>query len=89
MKLTIAAVAISLSLSLVGAAAALELRDLDPKTPACKDFYQFSNGGWLKTTPVLADRESFGTFNVLKERNRAQQSGALQERATRQFCAHR
>lgn len=77
MKLSVATVV--LSLSLVGPASALELRDLDPKTPACKDFYQFANGGWLKATPVPAHRESFGTFDVLQERNRAQQQALLAE----------
>ncbi|MGQ0799166.1 MAG: M13 family metallopeptidase [Pseudomarimonas sp.] len=79
MKLSVAALVISLTLSLGGPAAALELRDLDPKTPACKDFYQFANGGWLKATPVPAERESFGTFDVLQERNRAQQEALLAE----------
>ncbi len=77
MKLSVAAVVICLSL--VGSATALELRELDPKTPACRDFYQFANGGWLKSTPVPAERESFGTFDVLKERNRAQQEALLAE----------
>ncbi|MCI1709463.1 MAG: M13 family metallopeptidase [Chiayiivirga sp.] len=30
----------------------LDARNLDAKTPACRDFYQHANGGWLKANPV-------------------------------------
>lgn len=78
MKLSNAAIVL-LSLFLAGTANALDSRDLDPTSPACRDFYQYANGGWLKSTPVPADRESFGSFDVLIERNRAQQEALLQE----------
>jgi putative endopeptidase len=74
-----AALAIAFALLSSPMAQALDQRDLDPKTAACKDFYQYANGGWLSTTPVPAGRESFGTFDVLIERNRAQQEALLQE----------
>jgi len=64
---------------LAGSAQALDRRDLDPKTPACRDFYQYANGGWLAVTPVPPGRDSIGTFDVLIERNRAQQEALLDE----------
>ncbi len=76
MKRTVTA---ALALLLAGPALALDTRDLDPKTPACRDFYQYANGGWLNATPVPPGRESIGTFDVLIERNRAQQEALLQE----------
>ncbi len=74
-----ALVVVLLALAPCPAAVALDSRDLDPKTAACSDFYQYANGGWLQATPVPAERDSLGTFDLLLERNRAQQEALLQE----------
>ena len=34
------------------------------------NFYQFANGGWVKSHPLTAEYARFGTFNVLDEQNR-------------------
>lgn len=60
-------------------AAALDPSDLDPRTPACSDFYQYANGGWLQSTPVPPGRESYGSFDALIERNRDQQEALVQD----------
>ena len=31
------------------------------------DFYEFANGTWEKTTPIPADRATYGMFNVLQD----------------------
>ena len=43
--------------------------DMDPR-PACRDFYQYADGGWLKKNPIPADYPSWGAFNELDESNR-------------------
>ena len=75
----IVALRVALMASLIGASAAQALNpaDLDPKTPACSDFYEYANGGWLRTTPVPPERESWGTFDQLIERNLQQQQAMI------------
>ena len=43
---------------------------MDKTTAACTDFYQYSNGTWLKNTPIPPAYSSWGSFNVLAENNR-------------------
>ncbi|PYS82550.1 MAG: M13 family peptidase [Acidobacteria bacterium] len=43
---------------------------MDTSTSACKDFYQFANGNWLKATEIPAAFSTWGSFNVLAENNR-------------------
>jgi endothelin-converting enzyme/putative endopeptidase len=51
-------------------AAGLDGAALDPAAAPCDDFYQFACGGWLKNTPIPADRSRWGRgFNVIAERN--------------------
>jgi endothelin-converting enzyme/putative endopeptidase len=50
--------------------AGLDAAALDPSANPCDDFYQFACGGWLKATPIPADRSVWGRgFNVIEERN--------------------
>lgn len=74
-------------LTLCGGAAAqsnergLDPRNLDAKTPACQDFYQHANGGWLKANPVPTGRGSWGTFEEMAQRNLLQQRELLEAAA--------
>jgi putative endopeptidase len=43
---------------------------MDRSVEACDDFFQFSNGGWMKTTEIPASQSSWGSFNMLAESNR-------------------
>ena len=52
-------------------AAGLDPKNFDASTPACSDFYQHANGGWLENNPVPAAYSSWGTFNELDDRNNA------------------
>ncbi|HET9049578.1 MAG TPA: M13 family metallopeptidase [Chiayiivirga sp.] len=54
---------------------AIDPRQLDTSTPACTDFYQHANGGWLKTNPIPTGFASWGTFEEMA------QQGLLQQRA--------
>ena len=36
------------------------------------DFYRYVNGGWLKKFEIPADRSSYGSFTVLREKSEAQ-----------------
>ncbi len=41
------------------------------------DFYQYADGTWAKTTPIPADKSSFGAFDVLADRSRDRTRGIL------------
>jgi predicted metalloendopeptidase len=47
-----------------------DLSSLDKNTPACTNFYQYANGGWLAANPIPAAYPSWGVGNVLNEKNR-------------------
>ncbi len=50
--------------------AGLDAAAMDPSANPCDDFYQYACGGWLKATPIPADRSTWGRgFNVIQERN--------------------
>jgi putative endopeptidase len=52
------------------ARAGLDPADLDRSASACRNFYQFADGGWIKRNPIPPEYPSWGTFNELAERNR-------------------
>ena len=45
------------------------------------DFYGYANGTWAKTTPIPADKSSFGAFDVLADRSRDRTRGILEAAA--------
>lgn len=47
----------------------LAISDLDPAVPACQDFNQHANGGWLARNPVPPAYSSWSTFNEIEDRN--------------------
>jgi len=40
---------------------------MDPETRPEVDFYQYVNGGWMRTTEIPADRSSWGSFHELSK----------------------
>jgi putative endopeptidase len=53
-----------------GQASRFDVAGMDTSTPACTDFYQYANGGWLKANPIPAAYPAWGVGNVLNEKNR-------------------
>ncbi|MEP6919733.1 MAG: M13 family metallopeptidase [bacterium] len=58
-----------------------DIANMDKNTAACTDFYQFSNGTWLKKTEIPPAYSSWGAFNVLAENNRKTLHDILEESA--------
>src|SRR5919107_3059798 len=54
---------------------------MDETVSACTDFYQYSNGNWLKTTEIPGSQSSWGSFNILAENNRKTLHEILDESA--------
>ncbi|MEA2688947.1 MAG: putative endopeptidase [Candidatus Eremiobacteraeota bacterium] len=52
-------------------AAALDPASRDATCPACRDFYQYANGGWLKAHPIPGDKTTFSHWDQLDEENLA------------------
>jgi putative endopeptidase len=42
---------------------------LDRSFKPCEDFYRFANGGWIAKNPIPADASSWGTPQVMRDRN--------------------
>src|SRR5262245_9201737 len=56
--------------AILGQSPHYDVSGMDTKTPACTDFYQYANGGWLAANPIPAAYPAWGVANVLDEKNR-------------------
>jgi len=65
----VAVALLPLSLSAQTSDPAVDPRNFDTTIPACTDFYQFANGGWVARSPVPAAYPFWGSFNELQQRN--------------------
>ena len=45
------------------------------------DFNAYTNGGWIKTTPIPADKSSYGVFAILADETRKRMLSLIQESA--------
>jgi putative endopeptidase len=65
-----AAAAFMLLILTISTIAQFDMTRLDPSVEACKDFYSYANGGWLKKTTIPAAFPSWGTWDIIITRNR-------------------
>jgi putative endopeptidase len=56
---------------------ALDRANLDTTCAACDDFYTYANGGWLRKNTIPASYPSYGSFEMLYDRNEAILHGIL------------
>lgn len=49
---------------------AFDTSRMDTSVDACDDFFQYTNGTWLKNTEIPASQSSWGSFNILADQNR-------------------
>lgn len=57
---------------------------LDRSVAPSQDFFQFSNGGWVKANPIPGDQSAWGAFNELREANRLTLRDLMEEAAKTQ-----
>jgi putative endopeptidase len=61
----------------------LDPRNFDPRTPACSDFFQHANGGWLASNPIPAEYSTWSLDNEITERNTAILKRILEQAAAK------
>jgi len=52
-----------------GVASGIDTTGLDRGVKPCEDFYRFANGGWIAKNAIPADASSWGTPQVMRDRN--------------------
>lgn len=58
-----------------------DVSNMDTSVPACENFFQYANGGWVKKNPIPAAYASWGRFNELSDRNQEQLRQILEDAA--------
>ncbi len=46
----------------------INISNMDPKVSASQDFFRYVNGAWLDKTEIPSDRNSWGSFNELRQK---------------------
>ena len=59
----------------------LDSRNFDPAARACTDFFQYANGGWLKSNPIPPAYAAWSLDDEINERNRAILKRVLEDAA--------
>ena len=49
----------------------IELKNISKTISPGKDFYEYVNENWLKTTEIPADRSNYGSFSLLEDETKA------------------
>jgi predicted metalloendopeptidase len=62
-----------------GLAPGIDLAGMDKSVVPGDDFNAYANGGWIKATPIPADKASFGPFNILADDTRKQLLTLIQD----------
>ncbi len=66
---------------LIGQSKGFDTKRMDTSVEACNDFFQYSNGTWLRSTEIPASESRWGTFNILGDNNNATLRQILEEAA--------
>ena len=65
-------------------AAGIDLKGMDTSIAPGDDFNAYANGGWIKATPIPADKSSYGSGAILVDETRKRLQALLQDSATAQ-----
>ena len=65
----------------------IDMKNLDPSVRPADDFYQYANGGWMKSHPLPAAYARYGTFEQLVEENSTRIKGILDDLQGSSFAA--
>jgi predicted metalloendopeptidase len=60
-------------------AAGIDLPGMETSVAPGDDFNAYANGGWIKATPIPADKPSYGIFEVLADETRKRTLTLIQE----------
>jgi putative endopeptidase len=60
-------------------AAGIDLAGMDPSVAPGDDFNLYANGGWIKATPIPADKSSYGAGSILADETRRRLRALIQE----------
>jgi predicted metalloendopeptidase len=61
--------------------AGIDLAGMDRSVAPGDDFNAYANGGWIKATPIPADKPSYGVFTMMADETRKRLLGLIQEAA--------
>ncbi len=64
----------------------LNLSNLDTTKVAQNDFYHYACGGWMENNPLTGEYSRYGSFDVVREKNREQLNGLISEIAAKQHA---
>lgn len=65
-----AAVLTAISVTTFAQSKGFDVSRMNREAAACNDFFEFSNGNWIKSVEIPADRSRYGSFDILSENNR-------------------
>ena len=57
----------------------IELANMDKQTRPQDDFYQYVNGAWLTKTEIPADKSTYGSFTMLRDKSREDVKAIIEE----------
>ncbi len=61
----------------------IDLNNLDTNVNPGDNFFEYANGGWLKSNPIPAEYSRYGAFEVLAKKNQEEIKSIIEEVSTR------
>src|SRR5512135_598118 len=61
------------------ASAGIDLAGMDRSVAPGDDFNAYANGGWIKATPIPADKAAYGIFAILADETRKRNLALIEE----------